>query len=292
MKIIECVPNISEGKDKDIIQKITASLKGVAVLGAESDADANRTVITFAGSPEAVENAAFQLIKKSHELLDMSTQKGVHPRLGAVDVCPFVPVKNVTMDECVALSKRVARRVADELNLSVYLYENSSSTEERKKLAFIRKGEYESLPQKLKALPPDFGPSQFNPKFGAVIMGARNFLIAYNVNLKTKDVNTAQKIAREIRGENLKAIGWYLERFDIVQVSCNITDYTKMPLRRVYDMIDEKSKAAGSQLIGLIPSAAINHEDVDYLGLNSLEPFVWDEKVLEQRLLKFAKSIN
>ncbi|RMH77094.1 MAG: glutamate formimidoyltransferase, partial [Calditrichaeota bacterium] len=203
-RIVECVPNFSEGRDRSVIDQITAEIKavsGIQLLSCEMGADVNRTVVTFIGPPEAVKEAAFRAIKKAAELIDMRHHKGAHPRMGATDVCPFVPVSGVTMEECVEISREVGRRVGEELGIPVYLYEESATTPERKSLANIRAGEYEGLPEKLKdpAWKPDFGPAEFNPKSGATAIGAREFLIAFNINLNTKDKQLAMDIAFELR---------------------------------------------------------------------------------------------
>ena len=202
--IVECVPNFSEGRDKSVIDQITAEIKkvsGVKLLSAEMGADVNRTVVTFIGSPEGVKEAAFNAIKKAAELIDMSKHKGAHPRMGATDVCPFVPVSGITMAECVEISREVAKRVGEELKIPVYLYEESATTPERRSLAAIRAGEYEALPKKLKdpKWQPDFGPAEFNSRSGATAIGAREFLIAYNINLNTRDKQLAMDIAFELR---------------------------------------------------------------------------------------------
>lgn len=203
-KIVECVPNFSEGRSKDIIDQITNEIKsteGVDLLSVEMGADVNRTVVTFVGSPHGVKQAAFNAIKKAGQLIDMNQHKGAHPRMGATDVCPFIPVNGITMEEVVELSKEVAKRVGDELKIPIYLYEESAVSEERKSLANIRRGEYEALPDKLKDphWKPDFGPAEFNAKTGATVMGAREFLIAYNITLNTKEAKYATDIAFELR---------------------------------------------------------------------------------------------
>ena len=203
-KIVECVPNFSEGRNKDVINEITAEITGVAgvtLLSAEMGADVNRTVVTFIGSPEGVKEAAFRAIKKAAELIDMQQHSGAHPRMGATDVCPFVPVNGVTMGDCIVLSKEVGKRVGDELGIPIYLYEESATKPEWQSLATVRKGEYEALPTKLKDAnwKPDFGPAEFNPGAGATAIGAREFLIAYNINLNTRDKGLAMDIAFELR---------------------------------------------------------------------------------------------
>lgn len=203
-KIVECVPNFSEGRNKDIIDQITSEIKsvgGVELLSAEMGADVNRTVVTFIGTPNEVKQAAFNAMKQATQLIDMSKHKGAHPRMGATDVCPFIPVNGITMEEVVELSKEVAKQVGEDLRIPIYLYEESATSEERKSLANIRKGEYEALPNKLKDphWKPDFGPAEFNSKTGATVMGAREFLIAYNITLNTKEAKYATDIAFELR---------------------------------------------------------------------------------------------
>ena len=296
MKIIECVPNISDGRNKQIIDAVVDAIKKssdkISVLDVDPGFDTNRTVITFVGSPEEVEEAAFQCIKKSSELIDMNTQQGSHPRQGCTDVCPFVPVSDVTMEECIEISKRLGKRVGNELGIPVYLYGYSASTDERENLAFVRKGEYESLSEKLPVLKPDFGPCEFNntvKQAGAVNISARDFLIAYNINLNTRDVSLAKKIALNIREagkakrdndfkivkdengktvkipgllKSVKGIGWYIEEYGIAQLSINLTNYKLTPLYELFETcVEEASKlglrVTGSELVGLIPKEAI-----------------------------------
>ena len=204
MKLVECVPNISEGRRPEIYDAVAAaaaSVNGVTLLNVDPGADTNRTVITFVGDPEAVLEGAFQLIKKGVELIDMSTHRGAHPRIGAVDVVPFIPVAGVTMDDCVELARRLGERVGRELNVPVYLYEFACSAPHRRNLADVREGEYEGCARKL-ADPrwaPDFGPAEFVPRTGAIVIGARKFLVAYNVNLNTLDKRLATRVAFDIR---------------------------------------------------------------------------------------------
>ncbi|WP_456408084.1 glutamate formimidoyltransferase, partial [Caldithrix abyssi] len=202
--LVECVPNFSEGRNMDVINQITSEIKsveGVRLLDVDPGAEMNRTVVTFVGSPEGVKEAAFRAIKKAAELIDMRKHKGSHPRMGATDVCPFVPVSGITVEECVELSKEVARRVGEELGIPVYLYEKSATRPERQNLAIIRQGEYEGLAEKLKdpEWKPDFGPAEFNPQAGATVIGVREFLIAYNINLNTREAKYATDIAFELR---------------------------------------------------------------------------------------------
>lgn len=209
-KLIECVPNFSEGRNHDVIKQITdtiESVEGTRLLDVDPGAEMNRTVVTFVGTPESVKEAAFLAIKKASELIDMSKHKGSHPRMGATDVCPFIPVSGVTEEECVSYSKEVAKRVGEELNIPVYLYEKSAQIQERQNLAVVRKGEYEALPEKLKdpKWKPDFGPAKFNAKAGATVIGVREFLIAYNINLNTRDKLHATDIAFELREKGRSA---------------------------------------------------------------------------------------
>lgn len=289
--IVECVPNISEGRDRSIIDacaNAAAAVDGVTLLDVDPGADTNRTVITIAGAPDAVVEGAFQLIKKSHELIDMSKHSGEHPRAGATDVCPFVPVSGVTMDDCVELAKRLGKRVGEELDVPVYLYEYAASKPEWSNLAVVRKGEYEALPDKMKdpAWKPDFGPHEFRPKFGAVHVSARKFLIAYNINLNSRHARHAKDIAlvirekghvlrddkrRILRGpdgkpaitipgafKNCKAAGWYLEEFKQAQVTMNLTDPDVTSVHQVFDYVDGMTRTmglrvTGSEIVGLIP---------------------------------------
>jgi glutamate formiminotransferase / formiminotetrahydrofolate cyclodeaminase len=282
-KIIECVPNFSEGRNERIIQAIADAIRhveGVKLLHIDSGKAANRTVMTFAGAPEAVVKAAYRGIKKAAELIDMRLHTGEHPRIGATDVCPLIPISGVTMEETVELAKKLAKKVAKgPLSISTFLYENSASKPERRNLATIRSGEYEGLKQKI-ASPdwkPDFGPSVFNPRTGATVIGARDFLIAYNVNLNTKDVNIAKKIAQTVResgyvatllnGEkqrqagllkSVKAIGWYIEEFGCAQVSMNLTDINVTSVHQAFEACSDiaqklGAKVTGSELIGLMP---------------------------------------
>jgi glutamate formiminotransferase / formiminotetrahydrofolate cyclodeaminase len=280
--IIECVPNFSEGRNKEVIQKIAYSISattGVKLLHIDPGYDANRTVMTFIGHPQEVIKAAFNAIKTAAENIDMSTHKGTHPRMGATDVCPLIPIQNITIDEVDFYAKELAKMVGDLLQIPVYLYEKSSISNHRKRLEQIRKGAYEGLENKMKSPEwyPDFGPLIFNKKNGATVIGARKILIAYNVNLDTKDVHIAQKIAEAIRESGLtiineknekiknpgklksvKAIGWYIKDFDTVQVSMNLTDTDICSIHQAYEACVEEAQAlgvkvTGSELIGLIP---------------------------------------
>lgn len=294
-RLVECVPNISEGRNKQAIDAVVDAIKsisGVEVLDVDPGFDTNRTVITFVGSPENVEEAAFQCIRKSHELIDMCKHTGAHPRQGCTDVCPFIPVSDVSMEECVAIAKRLAKRVCNELGIPVYLYGYAASSKERRDLAFVRKGEYESLKEKLVTLKPDFGSCEYNEtvkKAGAIQISARDFLVAYNVNLNTRDRALANEIALTIReagrakrdekGEiirdkegkavnvpgllkEVKAIGWYIDQYGVAQISINLTNYKTTPLHKLFEAcVGEAEKlglrVTGSELVGLIPKDAI-----------------------------------
>jgi glutamate formiminotransferase/formiminotetrahydrofolate cyclodeaminase len=295
MKLIECVPNFSEGRDRAVIDAIAAEIAatpGAVLLDVDPGAATHRTVVTFIGEPEAVEEAAFRAIKKAAATIDMSRHRGEHPRLGATDVCPFVPVSGATMEDCVAVARRLGKRVGDELGIPVYLYEAAATRPERKSLAEIRKGEYEALPEKLKdpEFTPDFGPARFNAKSGATVIGAREFLIAYNINLNTRDKKLANAIAGAIReaGRSIKgadgktttipgrfkecrAVGWYIEEFGRAQVSINLTNYKVTPLHEVFDAACEEAtrlglRATGSELVGLIPREALLAAGDHYLA--------------------------
>jgi glutamate formiminotransferase/formiminotetrahydrofolate cyclodeaminase len=302
MKLVECVPNFSEGRDDKKINSITDEIKntsGAWLLDVDPGADTNRTVVTFVGSPEAVLEAAFRAIKKASEVIDMREHKGEHPRMGATDVCPFVPVRDVTMEDCVEIARELGARVAEELNIPVYLYEEAATEEKRRDLANIRKGEYEGLLEKLKdsEWKPDFGEPVFNERSGATIVGAREFLIAYNVNLNTRDRKLANKIAKNIResghakrDENgkiirdeegnaikvpgklkaTKAIGWYVEEYGVAQISINLINYKITPPHIVFEEISKEAddlglRVTGSELVGLIPKDAMIQAGKYYL---------------------------
>jgi len=294
MKLVECVPNFSEGLDNSIIDDIVnaiSSVDGVKLLDTDPGVDTNRTVVTFVGSPEAVLEGAFQGIKKASERIDMRHHSGAHARLGATDVCPFVPVSGVSVEECVELAKHLGKRVGEELHIPVYLYEKAAACPERRNLADIRTGEYEGLADRLKdpEWKPDYGPAEFNEKSGATVIGVREFLIAYNVNLNTRDRKAAHDIALEIRekgrakrDENgiiirdeegqivrnpgrlkeCKAVGWYMEAFNCAQISINLTDYHVTPVHLAFETVCEEAakrglRVTGSELVGLIPLEAI-----------------------------------
>lgn len=294
-QIIECVPNFSEGRDQEKIAQLVkevVSTEGVKLLDYSSDKDHNRTVITFCGDAKGVKEAAFKLIKKASEIIDMRYHKGEHPRIGATDVVPFIPVKNATMEECIQIAREVGERVGRELNIPVYLYEEAATTPERKNLENIRRGEYEGFFEKIKQpeWKPDFGPQEMNPKSGATVIGARNFLIAYNVNLATDNIDIANKIAKAIRFSNggyryVKAMGVELEERGIVQVSMNLTDFNKTPIYRVFETIKAEASrygvnVIGSEIIGLVPAKALFDVADYYLRIENFS----ENMVLENRI--------
>lgn len=293
MKLIECVPNFSEGRDRAVIDAIAAEIsrtEGAVLLDVDPGEATNRTVVTFVGTPEAVEEAAFRAIRRAAALIDMSKHRGEHPRLGATDVCPFVPVQGATMEDCVAIARRLGKRVGDELAIPVYLYEAAATRPDRRSLADIRQGEYEGLEARMKeGHLPDFGPKEFNTRSGATVIGGREFLIAYNVNLNTRDRKLANAVAQAIRekgkpkrtpdGKLLKdhagntvfepgrfqecrAVGWVIPEYGRAQVSINLTNFKTTPLHAVFEACCEEAAAlgirvTGSELVGLIPREAI-----------------------------------
>ncbi len=315
-KYIECVPNFSEGRDKNKINAIIQSIKkvkGIKLLDAESDKDHNRTVITFVGGPIKILDAAFNAIKKAAEVIDMRRHKGAHPRIGAADVCPFVPIKNVAIKECADLAKKLGKKVGQNLKIPVYLYGEASSNPGRKTLSQIRAGEYEKLAEKmnLKEWKPDFGPKKFNPKSGAAIIGARNFLLAFNVNLKSKDIALAKKIAGQIResgvkkkingqivktgGEfkEVKALGIKRGR-GFVQVSMNLTDFKTTGMHAVFERIKKLAKEKGvqiasSELVGLAPLEAILKSGKFYNPAADSEKELIRAAVKNMKLDQFSK---
>ncbi len=318
MKLVECVPNFSEGRDLEKIKSITREIEStpqVTLLDVDPGESTNRSVVTFIGTPEGVKAAAFKAIKKASEVIDMSKHQGAHSRMGATDVCPFVPVSGVTMEDCVQIAHDVARRVADELEIPVYLYEEAAQKPERKNLANIRAGEYEGLAEKLKdpEWAPDYGNTIFNSKAGATVIGAREFLIAYNINLNTKDRSLAQEIAINIREkgrakrdkqgnivrdeegksikipgkfEEVKAVGWYIEDYGIAQISINFTNYKISPPHLVFDESIKLAEAlglrvTGSELVGLIPKEAMLMAGRYYLDKQGKSPGVPEEELIE-----------
>ena len=322
-KLIECVPNFSEGRDPEIIRQITASIEsvdGVSLLDVDPGASTNRTVVTFVGSPEAVVEGAFRGIRKAAELIDMRKHKGAHPRMGATDVCPFIPVSSVSWDEAIACVNQLGDRVGKELRIPVYLYEKAAKNRSRANLAIIREGEYEGFCEKIKqpAWKPDFGPASFNEKSGVTAIGARDFLVAYNVNLNTKAVRRANSVAFDVRengrvktddgtpagkpvlderGEpvrvpgllkHVKAIGWYVEEYGIAQVSMNLTNIEETPLHAAFDACNESAskrglRVTGSEIVGMVPKKSMLDAGRYFLRKQN-----WSEGAAEEELIEIA----
>ena len=318
MPIVECVPNFSEGRNRAVIDQITraiTSVDGAILLDVDPGQATNRTVVTFVGEPDAVVEAAFQAIKTASQVIDMRQHTGAHARMGATDVCPFVPVSGITMEECAELARRLGKRVGEELGIPVYLYEYAASRPERRNLADIRKGEYEGLREKLRdpEWAPDFGPAEFQPRSGATVIGARRFLIAYNVNLNTRDRKLAHDIALDVReagrakrdehgvivrDENGKAIkvpgrlkavkgvGWFIAEYDRAQVSMNLVDHHTTPPHVVFDVIEEEARkrglrVTGSELVGLIPLDAMIAAGRHYLRKQGRSTGIPERQIVE-----------
>ncbi|MFB0534334.1 MAG: glutamate formimidoyltransferase [Anaerolineae bacterium] len=296
-RIIECVPNFSEGRRREIIDQIVgalASVAGVRVLDVQSDVDHNRSVVTMVGEPEAVEEAAFRGIERAAQLIDMDQHQGEHPRMGATDVVPFVPIAGVTMADCVEIARRLGERVGRELSIPVYLYEEAASRPERRNLADVRRGEYEGLKAEIETDPhraPDFGPARMG-KAGATAIGARPPLIAFNAYLNTGDVAIAKAIARAVRHSSgglryVKALGLLVE--GRAQVSMNLTNYRQTPIHRVVEMIRREAAHYGvaivsSEVVGLMPNEALVDAARFYLQLDGFSP----EQILENRLAEWS----
>jgi len=321
--LIECVPNFSEGRDQNIIRQITdaiESVDGVSLLDVDPGASTNRTVVTFVGDLDAAVEAAFRGIKKAAELIDMCKHKGAHPRMGATDVCPFIPVSNVTWEEAIDCANRLGKRVGEELKIPVYLYEKAARHESRSNLSLIRSGEYEGFFQKIKQpeWKPDFGPAVFNEKSGGTVIGVRDFLVAYNVNLNTKSVRRATSIAFDVReqgrvktedgtpsgkpvldsnGEpvrlpgmlkHVKAIGWFVKEYGIAQVSMNLTNIEETPLHIAFDACAEAAakrglRVTGSEIVGMVPKKCL----VD-AGRYFLRKQRWSQGASEEELIDIA----
>ena len=295
--MIECIPNFSEGRRPEVVDAIAAAISAVpeaTLLDQTLDADHNRSVITFAGPPEAVAEAAFQAVRRAAELIDMTQHSGQHPRVGATDVLPFVPLGGATLDQCVALARSVGQRIGDELGIPVYLYEAAATRPERAALPNLRKGEYEGLRDTIVTDParaPDFGPAQLGTA-GATIVGARQPLIAYNIYLNTADVEVAKRIAKAVRGSSgglrgVRALGMLVE--GRAQVSMNLVDFRTTPIHRVVEMVAREAATYGvlvaeSELIGLIPEDALLDAARFYLRLHGMK----DEQILERRLRERA----
>ncbi|MDO9228673.1 MAG: glutamate formimidoyltransferase [Syntrophales bacterium] len=314
--LLECVPNFSEGNDTEVIRRITdriEAVEGIRLLDVDPGRAANRTVVTFVGPPDAVVEAAFAAIEKAAELIDMRRHSGKHPRIGATDVCPLVPVSDISMEEAAALARSLAERVGRELQIPVYCYENAAFTEERRDLAFCRTGEYEGLAERLRdpRWKPDFGPARFNARTGATVIGARDFLVAYNVNLNATSAHPASVIAAEIRekgrpskeGINVvpdtegtllcipgtlkacKAIGWYIREYGIAQVSMNLTDISVTPIHRAFEEVCRRAEAlglrvTGSEIVGLVPRRALTEAGRYFLHKQHRSAGVSEEELI------------
>lgn len=322
-KVIECVPNFSEGRDLDVIRQITAAIEsvdGISLLNVDPGASTNRTVVTFAGEPKAAVEAAFRGIKTAAELIDMRKHSGAHPRMGATDVCPFIPVSGVSWEEAIACARELGKRVGEELGIPVYLYEKAAKDPARSNLSIIRAGEYEGFFEKIKDArwKPDFGPNEFNERAGGTVIGAREFLVAYNVNLNTKAVRRATSVAFDVRengrvktedgtpqgkkildarGEpvrepgmlkHVKAIGWYVEEYGMAQVSMNLTNLEETPLHAAFDACEEAAnkrglRVTGSEVVGMLPKKCL----VD-AGRHYLRKQKWSEGASEDALIEMA----
>lgn len=320
-KLIECVPNFSEGNDLQVIKQITdviESVEGVKLLDVDPGKATNRTVVTFVGEPDAVIEAAYLAIKKAAEVIDMSKHKGEHPRMGATDVCPLIPVSGITMEETAEFAQKLGKRVGEELNIPVYLYEYAQPNKERSNLSVIRAGEYEGFFKKIKQAEwkPDFGPVEFNEKAGGTVIGARDFLIAYNVNLNTKSVRLANSVAFDVReagrvlregnpitgkivkdadGNEVrvpgtlkacKAIGWYIEEYGIAQISINLTNYKITSVHQAFDEVCKSAekrgmRVTGSELVGLIPLEAMLAAGRHYLNKQKRSVGVSEEELIQ-----------
>ncbi len=329
-RLIECVPNFSEGRDMEKIKQITdeiASVEGVMLLDVDPGRDTNRTVVTFVGEPEAVCEAAFRAVRKAAQVIDMSNHSGAHPRMGATDVCPLVPVSGVTMEEAAEYARELARRIGDELSLPVYCYESAAFEEKRRNLANIRAGEYEGLRKKLEdpAWKPDFGPARFDAGAGAVIVGARDFLVAFNVNLNTTSVRRANAIAFDVRErgrekregnpitgkvvkdeednpvmipgslKSVKAIGWYIPEYGFAQISMNLTNIGVTPVHIAFEEVCKKAEArgvrvTGSELVGLIPLNAMLDAGRYFLHRQQRSAGVSDEELIRTAVRSMGLS--
>ena len=333
MKLVECIPNFSEGRDASKIKEITDSIEsvdGITLLDVDPGSDTNRTVVTFIGNPGAVEKAAFLAIKTASRVIDLTQHNGTHSRIGATDVCPFVPINDFSDKDCIQLSKNVAKRVGNELNIPIYLYEKSAKKQYRSSLPDIRKGEYESLPEKLNdpKWKPDYGPKKFNAKTGATIIGSRDFLIAYNINLNTKDKRLATDIAFEIREsgrskripnpkssnlldgqivrnpdgspvkipgmfKDVKAVGWYIDTFKQAQISINFNNYKVSTIHDVFDaacrLAEQRGlRVTGSELVGLVPKEALLMAGKHYLKKQNKSLGVPEDDIIDTAIMSLG----
>lgn len=295
-EIVWCVPNFSEGRRQDVVDEIAAqvtSVDGVKLLGADPDPDHNRVVVSFVGPREAVAEAAFRAVAKARDLIDLNEHEGEHPRMGAADVLPFVPVSGVTMDQCVDLAHEVGERIGEELDIPVFLYERAATRPDRQNLAKVRKGQFEGLREAIGSDPerePDYGPNAIHPTAGAIAVGARMPLIAYNVNLGTDDLSIAKSIAKAVRSisggfVHVKAMGFEIKERGIVQVSMNLVNYKKSPVHRVQEAIRREAErygvpVIGAEVVGLIPQEALVEAAKWYLQLEDFR----DEQVLENNI--------
>jgi glutamate formiminotransferase len=295
-RVVECVPNFSEGRDPRVVESLVEtveSVPGAVVLGTHIDPDHNRSVVTFVAPPETVVEAAVRIVTRAAELIDLSKHAGQHPRMGACDVLPFVPVRGVDVEECVTLAHETGRRIWDELNIPVYFYESAALREERRNLADVRRGGFELLREQIATVPeraPDVGEPRVHPTAGACIVGVRPLLIAYNVTLKTGDLSVAKRIARAVRERDggllhLKALGFELESRGVVQVSMNLTSYERTNLHHAFEAVRREAEALGvevlaSELVGLVPQAALYAAAAHFLKLENYTPDV----VLENRI--------
>ncbi|VAW31878.1 Glutamate formiminotransferase @ Glutamate formyltransferase, partial [hydrothermal vent metagenome] len=300
-QLVECVPNFSEGRNAAVYNQIAdaiRSVRGIHVLNVSADADHNRTVITFVGSPSSVSEAAFRSIRKAAELIDLNKHQGEHPRLGATDVCPFIPIRGITLKECITMANELGQRVAEELDIAVYLYGDAATNPQRKKLSNIRRGQYEQWKAEVATNPerkPDFGSTE-PKKWGATVIGVRPFLIAYNLYLNSDDAEIADKIAKNIRfiGGGLRFVqakGFLVE--GQAQVSMNLTNFVKTPIYRVQEMVRREAAHYGltitkAELVGMIPQQALMDSAKYYLQLDGME----DEQVLEYRLQEDEADVD
>ncbi len=295
MPLIESVPNFSEGRRADVIESIVGAVRssgGVRVLDQSSDPDHNRTVLSLAGEPEAVLAGLQALVAACVERIDLRQHKGHHPRMGAIDVIPLVPVRDISMEECVRLARKLGESIAGRHALPVYLYEEAATAPQRRDLAAIRKGEFEGFAEKIKdpAWRPDFGPDHVHPTAGCVAVGAREFLIAFNINLTTPDLEVARRVAQAIRHSSgglryVKAMGVMLEERRLAQVSINMTDFRRTPLHRVFEMVRNEAARwgagiAGSEIVGLVPQDALLQAAEFYLRIEGFDP----RRLLERRI--------